>query len=292
MAALFSENAPGEIYFAFPFQAVAFCDGHIDQTPIQQYFQPNMNWFYIVQGKQAGPVTDEQFDEMFRGGTITPETLVWREGMADWAPCSQAKSGSIPASGPRREEAVCAECGKLFPTHETIRYGDSRVCATCKPVFLQKLQEGASLTAGGVHYAGFWIRLGAKLLDGLIIGVPMMIVFFLLIYVAVRPLQSSQGPSPFMILLPSFLQIGFFFLLGAYNIFFIGRYGATLGKMACRIHVVTSEGGKVSYARATGRFFSEMLSAMICDIGYIIAAFDGQKRALHDHLCNTRVIYK
>ena len=31
---------------------------------------------------------------------------------------------------------------------------------------------------------------------------------------------------------------------------------------------------------------------MICYIGYILAAFDDQKRSLHDHICNTRVIYK
>jgi uncharacterized RDD family membrane protein YckC len=62
--------------------------------------------------------------------------------------------------------------------------------------------------------------------------------------------------------------------------------------MAVHIHVVTPEGGKVSYARATGRFFAEMLSGLICDIGYVIAAFDREKRALHDHICNTRVVKK
>jgi len=31
---------------------------------------------------------------------------------------------------------------------------------------------------------------------------------------------------------------------------------------------------------------------MVCYIGYLIVAFDDQKRALHDHICNTRVIYK
>ena len=38
--------------------------------------------------------------------------------------------------------------------------------------------------------------------------------------------------------------------------------------------------------------FAELLSGMICDIGYLIVAFDSQKRGLHDHICNTRVIYK
>ncbi len=78
----------------------------------------------------------------------------------------------------------------------------------------------------------------------------------------------------------------------AYQIFFLGKYGATPGKMACSIKVVTADGGRIGYGRATGRFFSELLSGIICYIGYIIVAFDGQKRALHDHICNTRVVYK
>jgi len=81
-------------------------------------------------------------------------------------------------------------------------------------------------------------------------------------------------------------------LPAAYNTYFIGRFGATLGKMACRLKVVTPEGGQVSYARALGRFFSEMISSMILLIGYIMAAFDDEKRALHDRICSTRVVRK
>ena len=49
-----------------------------------------------------------------------------------------------------------------------IRHGNVRICASCKPVFMQKLAEGAQLETGDLNYAGFWIRVGAKLLDGLI----------------------------------------------------------------------------------------------------------------------------
>jgi uncharacterized RDD family membrane protein YckC len=79
--------------------------------------------------------------------------------------------------------------------------------------------------------------------------------------------------------------------MAIYSILFIGKYGATPGKMLCRIKVVTAEGQRVTYGRATGRYFAEIIS-MFCNIGYIIAAFDSQKRALHDHIAGTRVIYK
>jgi uncharacterized RDD family membrane protein YckC len=250
-----------------------------------------MNWFYVEQGKQNGPLNDEQFNEMVANGKITPDTLVWHEGMANWVPCREVKGEGVstaPGGEQASAQAVCSECGKLFPIDETIRYGDARVCATCKPIFLQKLQEGASLNTGELRYAGFWIRFAARFLDGLIIGVPLMILFFVLVFSRIHP-----GAPPQLGILPTLLQFGFVFIQMGYEVFFLGKYGATPGKMACGLKVVTSDGGKISYGRAVGRFFSQILSGLTCYIGYIIAAFDNpQKRALHDHICNTRVVYK
>ena len=76
----------------------------------------------------------------------------------------------------------------------------------------------------------------------------------------------------------------------AYETFFIGKMGATPGKMALGLKVVRADGSPVDYARAAGRFFGKMLSGIILGIGYIMAGFDAQKRALHDMICDTRVI--
>ena len=171
-----------------------------------------MNWYYVEQGQQAGPVSDEQLDEMLRSGKILPDTLVWHDGMTAWTPCREARGGAASSSGAgipvgETPEAVCSECGKIFPLEETIRYGNARVCAACKPVFLQKLSEGAAINTGGLNYAGFWIRFAAKFLDGLIIGVPFMIVFFTVVMIRAR----STGPSQFSFL-PLILQFGFIFI--------------------------------------------------------------------------------
>jgi uncharacterized RDD family membrane protein YckC len=86
------------------------------------------------------------------------------------------------------------------------------------------------------------------------------------------------------------VQLGSHLITVCYNTFMQGKYGATLGKMACGLKVVKSDGTFLSYGRAFGRAMAEILSYAICRIGYIIAAFDGQKRALHDHIADTRVI--
>lgn len=102
---------------------------------------------------------------------------------------------------------------------------------------------------------------------------------------------SSSDPSHSFVLamILNVLQIA---IAATYTTWFLGRYGATLGKMACKIKVVTADGERVSYARACGRHFAEFISSLILFIGYIMAAFDNQKRTLHDRICNTRVVRK
>ena len=115
-----------------------------------------------------------------------------------------------------------------------------------------------------------------------------MILFFLLVFSQIHP-----GQPPQFGIAPTLLQFGFLFVQMGYEVLFLGKYGATPGKMACGLKVVTSDGGKISYGRAVGRFFAQILSGLTCYIGYIIAGFDTpQKRALHDHICNTRVVHK
>jgi uncharacterized RDD family membrane protein YckC len=265
-----------------------------------------MNWYYVEAGRQAGPVTEAEFSNLVSIGRIQPDTLVWREGMANWQPCSvaraaapvgappiepaQATEGPSTSAGASGPEVVCAECGKIFSRDNAISYGTTWICAGCKPIFVQKFKEGAALPTASVTmaYAGFWIRFGAKMIDGLIFAVILGIPLVLII------LSGAAGSRP-----PAFglgLQVLIQFLSLAvavsYNTFFLGKFGATLGKMACQLKVVTADGAPISYLRAFGRAWAEQLSGLVCYVGYIIAAFDSEKRALHDHICNTRVIRK
>ena len=73
---------------------------------------------------------------------------------------------------------------------------------------------------------------------------------------------------------------------------FVGRCSATPGKMLVGIKIVMAEGQPISYGRSFGRFWADVVSQLTCYIGYILAAFDDEKRALHDRICNTRVVYK
>ena len=256
-----------------------------------------MNWHYVEQGKEIGPVSDEQFEELVRGGKINADTLVWHEGMTAWSSYREAKGESNPVDPSptagidapigKNSEAVCAECGKIFPVQDMIRYGKARVCANCKPVFMQKLSEGAQINTGEMKYGSFGIRFGAKFIDGIIIRVVATALTFLFIFL-VRP-KSSATMITSQVLAGSVA----FLITMAYTVLMNGKYGATLGKMACKIKIVTAEGAPITYKRAFGRFFAEILSGCpTLFIGYLMVGFDEQRRSLHDRICNTRVIYK
>ncbi|HEU6446949.1 MAG TPA: RDD family protein [Verrucomicrobiae bacterium] len=251
-----------------------------------------MNWYYVEQGQQAGPVGDDQFSELVRSGKIDSDTLVWREGMADWMPYGKIQNGeaiSPPVVGVP-DEAICAECGGVFPAGEMIRHGNARVCANCKPIFLQKLAEGVEINTGEMRYARILTRFAAVVLDGLILMAINMGLGFVIGLAGAA--ASRNHPEGFIVL--QFVLMAIELAIGmTYEVVMVAKYGATLGKMACKIKVVTADGGSISYGRSFGRYFSKMLSGFTCAIGYIIALFDNpQKRALHDYICNTRVVYQ
>jgi uncharacterized RDD family membrane protein YckC len=173
-------------------------------------------------------------------------------------------------------ENICSQCGLVFRKDELIKFGDSLVCAGCKPMYVQRLREGV-IPAGEMVYGGFWIRFGAKFIDGIIVGIAGFLLGLLGGFVGGR-------------VAPLIANLAAWVLNIAYVIYFLGKYSATPGKMACGLKVVRPDGEAISYGRACGRFFAEFLSSLILGIGYIIAAFDKEKRSLHDRICDTRVV--
>jgi uncharacterized RDD family membrane protein YckC len=257
-----------------------------------------MRWHYVEQGQQVGPVTDEELAELHNQGKITEDTLVWRSGLEQWISYRAAKAGENPVADPAPAqgvgpavnpgEVVCVECGKIFPVGETIRHGNVNVCANCKPVFLQKLSEGATINPQALNYAPIITRFAAVFLDGIILGVVNVVMGAIVgVMIAGMGQQSTAAIALQGVLFAIQMAIG-----AGYETIMVGKYGATLGKMACKIKVVTPDGGPVGYGQACGRYFAKILSSLICLIGYIMACFDEEKRALHDRICGTRVVMK
>lgn len=58
-----------------------------------------MNWYYILDGQQYGPVQQTELCDLARKGIIQPMTYVWREGMADWVRWQAIDSQLMPTPG-------------------------------------------------------------------------------------------------------------------------------------------------------------------------------------------------
>lgn len=199
------------------------------------------------------------------------------------ADASESQAGPEPGAA---KTVVCSQCGRSFAEDDVLTYNDMLICAQCKPAFVQKLKEGERI-GGQLVYAGFWIRAGAKIVDGIIIlaigFVAALVINFL------ESMVKTDQIGMINLVVVNLVKI---VLAAAYTIYFIGKFAATPGKMACGLKIVMPDGDRVSYARATGRYFAEWISSMIMGIGYIMAGFDEEKRALHDRICSTRVVRK
>ena len=173
--------------------------------------------------------------------------------------------------------AQCSICGREFAEGDVVKLGDHSVCTDCKPVFVQRLREGLPISSAERVYGGFWIRVVAQLLDGVILWAVDYLIGLLGMVV-----EGGVGLA---------ITRGFSFIVNVgYATYFVGGYGATPGKMAFGLKVIRANGDKVSYGRAFGRFWAQMLSSLILCIGFIMVAFDKEKRGLHDRICDTRVV--
>lgn len=260
-----------------------------------------MNYYYAINGQQNGPVSEEQLATLVAQGIVTVETLVWREGMERWEPYGKvAAGGASPAAegsptpgesaGAVSEASIagssssgtplveCSVCHGNFPQDQTIKYGTMSVCASCKPRFLQGLREGTARPAGTLSYAEAGPRIVAKILD-LVIGWGWSFGMQML------ALNFGQGTAMWILTYAVSSIVGL-----AYVPVMLAWRGQTVGKIVMKIKVVNPDGSKISGWKAVGRWLAEFLSGCACFIGYIMAFFDEERRALHDRIASTRVV--
>jgi uncharacterized RDD family membrane protein YckC len=165
------------------------------------------------------------------------------------------------------------------------------VCAECKPAFLSRVMASGAAVTSKWHYAGFWIRVVARLIDGIALGIAQAFIALLFFGTfGAQFLPSVTRSAPIGLRL-SFQLLSYAIAI-AYEAVLLRYQGATLGKMALGLKVVRSNGESLGWGLSVGRYFMYIVSGIILLIGYIMAGFDNEKRALHDRVCDTRVIYK
>lgn len=164
------------------------------------------------------------------------------------------------------------------------------------------------------QYAGFWRRFVAYIIDQILIGAvnfAILLPLYLIFGLGVFAFENFEGFEKFsnvnstvqyedeytaaFVIAIIFVAL----IVGGISIIIQWLYyalmessskQATLGKMALGIKVTDMNGNRISFGRATGRYFGKIISGLILNVGYIMAAFTQKKQALHDLMANCLVI--
>ncbi len=222
------------------------------------------DWYYAQGDQQFGPVTLDDLKQRVAAGQMASSDLVWHEGMTQWQAIS-TMSGLFTPSGARLQPPLAYAAPSLSNQ------------------FLPN-------SARQVVYVGFWWRVLATLIDGIVTGVAGAIIGGVLGFGIGIAMGAGTQMEAVANGVGNLVGIVLGWLYSA--LMESSAQQATLGKMACGIIVTDTNGNRISFGRATGRHFAKFLSAIILCIGYMMAGWTERKQALHDLLASTYVIKK
>lgn len=158
-----------------------------------------------------------------------------------------------------------------------------------------------SKNTGQVRYAGFWLRFVAYLIDDILLSVISFVIALPFIGtiifsgIALSDLDKCEESTflgiagivgTVLLLIITLIAVSWLY----FALMESSKQQATLGKMALGLKVTDMEGNKISFGRATGRYFGKIISGMILMIGYILAGLTEKKQALHDMIAGCLVI--
>lgn len=276
-------------------------------------------WHYADRNhNRQGPVESAVLARLFREGRLQLDSLVWRDGLANWQPLGDfaAELGLLedaPASSAATEEPGALS---LEPMETTLSGGNS-AADFGRAVFTAREPAAASspyaapaatLTrndttaySGRVVHAGFWKRYAASFIDGMI-GFAITIVSVIATMGAAGGLgafagNANPGAGAIGSMLLGFYAIPILFQAAYFTWMHASARQATLGKMAVGIKVARSDGQPIMLGRSLGRwaayFFINMAS---CGLGTLVSAImvgvSERKQGLHDLVCDTLVVDK
>ena len=159
---------------------------------------------------------------------------------------------------------------------------------------------------GSPSYAGFWKRFAAFLIDAILLTIVNFVILLPIIGMMGLGAGMSGGDMAFdpdnpestgmlMAMLGGTFFASIAMAVAGWLYFALmesSAKGGTLGKMALGIRVTDMRGNRISFGRATGRYFGKIVSGLILYIGFIMAGFTQQKQALHDIMASCLVVNK
>lgn len=137
-----------------------------------------------------------------------------------------------------------------------------------------------------IYYAGFWIRWVANFIDGFVIGIGNQII----ITISSLLLYALGLPDVAIFVASITLSFAITFI---YFVWLTYTKGATLGKMAVGIKVISVDNNRLTLGKVVMReIVGKILSTITLFVGYLMVAFTAKKQGLHDIVAGSVVVYK
>lgn len=228
-------------------------------------------WYYVDGAHvRQGPLGAEALAEAFRRGQVRRESLVWREGMAQWEPL-EAHLAELPLPAPATPPVPPPVAGAA-PAHAP---------------------APAAAGIDRVQDAGFLRRLGAYIIDGLLLGSAYYVVLMVgSVIIAVMAASNIDGETVAItggvMLVLAYALMSYFYYVGMER----SKLQATVGKLALGIKVVDAGGRRLGWGKASARWAGSLLSYATLYIGFFMAGWTRRKQALHDLVAGTYVVDK
>ncbi len=214
--------------------------------------------------------------------------------------CSHCGTPNTP------EAQFCQHCGQ--PLAEPAATG-KKTCTGCRTVnepdsvYCWKcgLRLPAPDTSGrSLKYGGFWIRLGAYLIDNIILSTVagmLFLPFYLpfLSEIAAVNIYNYQDFWDWYIELVTIAIFANVLQIVAFSLYYtiaVGKWGTTIGKSVCGLKVVRSDGTRVTYRRAFARYWAHLINSLVGGLTFIVIAIHEKKQGIHDLICDTLVVKK
>jgi uncharacterized RDD family membrane protein YckC len=152
-------------------------------------------------------------------------------------------------------------------------------------------------TAAPRRLSGFWRRFWAMFLDRFVLSALFTPFFFLLAFPVLAQHANEMSDADaaaqavltiWMTLLPFAIFAGLCTWL-YFALFQASAKQATLGQMALGIRVTDLQGRRISFARATGRYFAHIVTGLTLGIGFLTVLFTEKKQCVHDMIAGTMV---
>ena len=157
----------------------------------------------------------------------------------------------------------------------------------------------AGPVAQPIRWAGFWLRFVAWFIDSIILQiVSTFAILPFAVSTGIRDVILNHPPQSPAEIIALFGSLSKLILVSAcikwlyYALLESSTWQATVGKKTLGLEVTDLAGHRVSFARATGRYFAKIISVLTFLIGYIMAGFTEKKQALHDMIAGCLVIRK